>query len=226
MAFEGLVENIKSTGLTLRDKFLESPLVQRLSEWYENQTPNRQRLIVILSNLLMILAILYFPIEHFISSSEFVYEFESKRDLTKTLIRSHREVNQLPIMQRAKTSDTVKSMIENQFKEMNLLPEQIKFVNIASISSTLIPSNKMDYGIDISLNKLNLKQIVNLGHKFQSLDPAIKLKDMILSANKEDGRYIDGNFKLIALNIPHYEPPKPEPEPIKKGKKNAKAGDE
>lgn len=226
MAFEGLAENLKSSLSGIKDRIVDSSLYQKIHEKYQNLNPQQQRLSLILTVSILILVVVYFPMEHYLGSSQLTSEFEEKRALTKALIKSHREVNHLPDLPTPQSSDNVKSIVESQLKEMNLVPEQIKFVNITSGSSKIIPLNKIQYGIEVGVAKLNLKQIVNLGSKLQAIHPAVKLKDLILTANREDARYQDGTFKLIALNIPKYTPPPPEAEPSKKSKKTSKPSTE
>lgn len=226
MAFEGLAENLKSSLSGLKDKIVESSLYQKVHEKYQNLNPQQQRLSLIITGSVLVLVVVYFPMEHYLGSNQLTTEFEEKRALTKALIKSHREVNHLADLPTPQSSDNVKSIVESQLKEMNLVPEQIKFVNITSGSSKIIPLNKIQYGIEVGVAKLNLKQIVNLGSKLQAIHPAVKLKDLVLTANREDGRYQDGTFKLVALNIPRYQPPIPEAEPAKKSKRTTKSRDE
>lgn len=224
MAFEGLLDSLKSSGNNIKDKILESSLAQNIQDRFQNLNPSQQKLTLLILNILGACIILYFPIDHYLTSNDYTLEFEEKRILTKNLIKSHRDVNHLPDIPQPQSADMVKSIIESQLKEMNLLPEQIRYVNITSGSSKIIPLNKLQYGIEVGVSKLNLKQITNLGSKLQSLHPALKLKDLLLTANREDGRYQDGTFKLVALNVPKYMPPPPEPE-TKKGKKPSKTSD-
>ena len=56
--------------------------------------------------------------------------------------------------------------------------------------------------MEVNLAKLNLNQILDLGHRFQSINPSVKLKDLIITANHEDGRYFDVVYKLVALAVP------------------------
>ncbi|MCB0371119.1 MAG: hypothetical protein KDD45_17295 [Bdellovibrionales bacterium] len=224
MAFEGLFENFKTSSISLKDKVMESPTAQNIQDRYQNLNPSQQKLVLFLLNTIAVCTILYFPIDHYLSSNEFTQSYEEKRSLTKDLIRSHRTVNHLPDIPIAQDANTSKSIIENQLKEMNLLPEQIKYVNITSGSSKIIPLNKIQYGVEIGLNKINIKQITNIGSKLQSIHPSLKLKDMLVTSNREDGRYQDVVFKLIALNIPKYAPPIPEPEPKKNSKSRRNGG--
>ncbi|MBN8537029.1 MAG: hypothetical protein J0M15_08245 [Deltaproteobacteria bacterium] len=220
MAFEEVVENLKSAGNSLKEKITESSLFQSMQERYQNLNPLQQKLSLTGLSVFFLFVVLYFPLDHYLLSNENTEQFESKRLLTKNLIKSHREVNNLSDFPVPQTSENMKSLIQGYLKEMNFLPEQIKYLNITSGSSSLIPLNKIQYGLELSLSKVNVRQITNIGSKLQSIHPALKLKDLLITMNKEDSRYQDGTFKLIALNIPKYIQPLPEPEPIKKNKTN------
>jgi hypothetical protein len=165
--------------------------------------------------------------DYFSISFENTSSFEEKRQLIKDIIRSEREISSMPDIPRPLPAESVKSNIESQLRELQFLPEQIKKVSINSApTSDLIPQNKLQYGIEVSIEKINVKQLTNLGSKLQIIHPAVKVKDMIISLNRQDPRYLDAEFKLVALNIPEYQPPlPPPPETKKKGKKTTKTED-
>ncbi|MNY66926.1 hypothetical protein D3C86_2044270 [compost metagenome] len=56
--------------------------------------------------------------------------------------------------------------------------------------------------VQVNLAKLNRRQVIDLGYQFQSLNPSVKLKDMVMTANREDSRYFDVFYKLVALAVP------------------------
>ncbi len=226
MAFEEIVENLKSSGNLLKEKITESSLFQSMQERYQNLNPLQQKLSLAGISLFFFFVILYFPLDHYLLSNENTEQFEAKRLLTKNLIKSHREVNNLSDFPVPQSSENMKSLIQGYLKEMNFLPEQIKYLNVTSGSSTLIPLHKIQYGLELSLSKINVRQITNLGSKLQSIHPALKLKDLLITTNREDGRYQDGTFRLIALNIPKYIQPLPEPEPVRKNKNSSKPNKE
>ncbi|MNL55645.1 hypothetical protein D3C87_1790740 [compost metagenome] len=106
--------------------------------------------------------------------------------------------------------------MDSQIQGAHLLPEQIKGTQTVSNNSKLVPANLTEGMLEVSLAKLNLHQILDMGHRLQSINPSVKLKDMVMSANREDSRYFDVVFKLVALAVP----PPPEvapPEPPSKG---------
>lgn len=228
MAFEDLRENLKNQFVQLGERITNSRLYGVLSERYENLNSNQQRLVKIVSFLFAVGLFVYFPMDYFMVSFENETAFEERRKTIKDIVKSEREVSALPDIPRPLPAESVKSNIESQLKEMNLLPEQIKQVNVNyQPSAGLIPQNKMQYGIDVTVNKINLKQLTNLGSKLQIIHPAVKVKDLIVTLNREDARYLNADFRLVALNIPEYRPPEPPPpETKKKGKRPTKSENE
>lgn len=230
MAFEDARENLKAQFQQIGERFVNSSTYQLFNEKYENLSSAQQRLFKLIGGILILGGFIYMPLDSFLISFENETAFEEKRQLIKDVIRSEREVTSLPDIPRPLPAESIRSNIESQLKELNFVPEQIKQVAVSyQTNSTLIPQNKIQYGIDVSIHKINVKQLTNLGSKLQIIHPAVKIKDMIVSLNREDARYLNADFKLVALNIPEYRPPEPPPpEPKKKGKKAApnKEGEE
>jgi hypothetical protein len=99
------------------------------------------------------------------------------------------------------------------------LPEQIKGANASASKSQLIPDNLLEGALEVRLAKLNIRQIVDLGYKFQNVSPSVKMKDLVISANLEDNRYFDVIYQLVALAVPA-----PQEFPIEENTPNEKSG--
>lgn len=222
MAFEDVRENLKNQFEQLGDRITHSRLFGIFNERYENLTSAQQRIAKLIGALLVLGFFTYLPLSYFLLSFENESSFEEKRKQIKNIIKSEREVSALPDIPRPLAAESIKSNVESELKAMNLLPEQIKSVTINhQPTSSLIPANKLQYGLDITINKINVKQLTNLGAKLQVIHPAVKLKDLIVTLNREDVRYLNADIKMVALNIPEYRAPEPPPPetPKKRGKK-------
>lgn len=227
MAFEDLRENISNQLEQLGERITNSAAFTSMRERYENFNSFQQKVSKATFFLALFFIGAYLPMEYFLVSLDSESEFETKRKLIKNIIRSERELTSLPDIPRPLPAETVKSSIESQLTEMNLLPEQIKQVTINyQPTSSLIPANKIQYGVDVTINKINVKQLTNLGSKLQIIHPAVKLKDLIITLNREDARYLNAEIKLVALNIPEYKIPEPPPEPPKKKGQRSTRSDE
>ena len=129
----------------------------------------------------------------------------------RELLKVSRESSEVPEIPPAPSMAQLRSTIEAQIKSANLIAEQIKGTQEGQNDSNLIPKNLTEGLMEVSLAKLNLRQVLDLGHQLQSISPSVKMKDMIMTANREDGRYFDVIYKLVALAVP--APPEVAPEP-------------
>lgn len=225
MAFDDLKERIKNSAETLGDRLTESRLYQSLNDRYENLSISQQRIVKFLSLLTFAFLILLSPVGQLLSSYELEADIESKRDLIRKMIKTRRTMSNLPDIPPVINADSVRTDIEFQFKSMNLLPEQIKKISVDnSPRAHSIPAKKVSYGIDVALEKLNLKQVHSIGHRLQAINPSLKLLNLNIKLNSQDKRYLDAEFKLIGLNVPTFTQPLPPVEEApKKNKKNKKS---
>lgn len=213
MNFDDLKDRISSDARLTWERVQDSGAYNQLRDRYENLTPPMQKLTVAGSVALITLLILSVPYSHFSSSKEYVGDFENKRMTIRELLKVSRESAEVPQIPQAPSMDMIRSNIETQIKSANLLPEQIKGTNVADSESKAIPKNLTEGALKVSLAKLNLRQVLDLGYQFQSISPSVKLKDLVMNANREDSRYFDVTYKLVALAVPAAPEVAPEPPP-------------
>ncbi|QLY26875.1 hypothetical protein [Bdellovibrio sp. KM01] len=198
------------------DRIQESGTYNQLRDRYENMTPAMQQLTMYGGIAVVTLMVLSVPYGYFNGSSEAVGEFEGKRMTIRELLKVSREAAEVPAIPPAPSMDMLRANIDSTIKSANLLPEQIKGTQ-TTMGSNLIPSNLSEGGLQIQLAKLNLRQVVDLGYKFSNISSSVKMSDMMMTANREDNRYFDVVYKLVALAVPAPPVIQAEPETPKKG---------
>lgn len=213
MNFDDLRDRLISDARSTWDRIQESGAYNQLRDRYENLTPPMQKLAIVGTATLVAFIILSIPYSHFTASSEYVGDFENKRMTIRELLKVSRESAEVPQIPQAPPIDSIRSNIENQIKSANLLPEQIKGTEVVDSDSKSIPKNLTEGTVKVSLAKLNLRQVLDLGHQFQSISSSVKLKDLAMNANREDARYFDVTYKLVALAVPAAPEIAPEPPP-------------
>jgi hypothetical protein len=201
------------------DRIQESGTYNQMRDRYENMTPAMQQLTMYGGIAVVALMVLSIPYGYFNGSSEAVGEFEGKRMTIRELLKVSREAAEVPAIPQAPSVDMLRGSIDSTIKAANLLPEQIKGTQ-SSTGSNLIPANLSEGGLQIHLAKLNLRQVVDLGYKFSNFSPSVKMADMTMTANREDNRYFDVVYKLVALAVPAPPVIAAEPEMPKKGSFN------
>ncbi|WP_347359309.1 hypothetical protein [Bdellovibrio sp.] len=223
-SFDDLKERFITDSRATWERIQESTAYNQMRDRYENMTPAMQKMTVVGGAALLTLIVLSIPYGKYTQSNEYVGEFESKRMTIRELLKVSRESSDVPQIPQAPSMDMIRNNVDNQIKAANLLPEQIQGTEIQENASNLVPKNLTEGLLQVSLVKLNLRQVLDLGYQFQSINSSVKLKDMIMTANREDSRYFDVVYKLVALAVP--APPAPEPMEPPRGRKNRNNGDE
>jgi len=225
-ALDDIKEKLKSTFHGVSERVQETSAFQSARDRYGSLSPAAQKSTLILSALLIFLAIVAVPLTSFLNSLDSVNQFEARRDLIHDLYRATSEIQNATGLQAPPPITSLQSRIESELKNNMLLPDQIRAVQLDAPPGSL-PKDAIAGSLMVSLAKLNLRQIVDIGSLLQGLGNAIKVVDMDLRSDSEDPRYYDVIYKLVALNVPSLPPPELDTEPSKtKGSKNSgkKAG--
>ncbi|MEZ0391523.1 MAG: hypothetical protein ACAH59_04865 [Pseudobdellovibrionaceae bacterium] len=220
MAFEDLKERLVSEFKSQWEQFQDSSLYILAKERYENFTPIQQKLSLVGIALFFTYLLLSLPLSFYSSSSEHVAEFEGKRQLIRDILKVSKETSEGPNLPVPPDVASLKSQIDAELQNARLLPEQIKGTEETSEKVKLDTKNLFQGAVKVTLAQLNLRQIIDLGHKFQSINPSVKMTDLQMVANAKDGRYFDVVYKLAVLNVPSpvEEADEPEPPPKRRGK--------
>ncbi len=220
-ALEDFKERFASEARVTWERIQESSTFNQLRDRYDNMSPPMQKLSLIGAAAAVAFFVLSFPYSYMSQSSEYVSEFEGKRMTIRELLKVTRESSDVPQIPQAPPMESIRQIVDGQIKSANLLPEQVKGTQNVPNNSKMIPAGLTEGMLEVSLAKLNLHQILDMGHRFQSISPSLKLKDLIMTANREDTRYFDAVYKLVALAVPALPEVSNEPEPKKaRGRKN------
>jgi len=225
MNLDDLKDRIATDARATWDRIQESATFNQLRDRYENMTPSMQKLTLYGGIGVVALIILSIPYSYYSASTTSVADFEGKRMTIRELLKVSRESSEVPNIPQAPSMDILRSNIEMAYKNANLLPEQMKGTEMGASNSALIPANLLEGILSVRLAKLNLRQIVDLGYKFQSINPSVKMKDMVVTANREDSRYFDVVYKVKAPAVPAAPEIAPEPPPTKGWRNKKRAAD-
>jgi hypothetical protein len=219
MAFEDLRETIASGFKYRWEQFQESDLYIGLNEKYENLSPKKQKLTV--AGIAFALVYLFFsiPYGYYSASSEMVTTFEDTRSLMRDLLKASKDGQDIPEIPVPPNVEALRAQVTQQLQAARLLPEQIQGNEVSQDKPTFIPGTLTAGVVKVSLSKLNVRQVSDLGYQLQGISPSVKLVDLSMEANATDPRYYNVIYKLAVLNIP--EPaeisPEPPPPPKKRG---------
>lgn len=210
MAFEDLKEKIASQAKQTWDRIQDHPIYINMRDRFENLSPVMQKVVIAASALTISLIVLSFPYGSLTTSSEYADNFEQTRTLTRELLKAARESSNIPIITPPSTVDMLQSAVQAQLQHANLLPEQIASITPFDPTSDLIPKQLISYGLEVSLAKLNLTQVTELGYQLsiQGNDRGmtIKLTDMEVKPNGSDSKYMDVIYRLVGLKVEEFKP--------------------
>ena len=196
---EQLTQNLKDLGAKIQD----SPAFQTLKEKFEDLPSNQQKTVMALFALVVGFFIFSFPYENWSSSMASLDTFQSQRDLIRDLLKVTKETSQIPSFPSAPDLGQVKTDIEMRLQQFQLVPQQLGGVTVEMPSnSPLIPEKRQEGGVKVVLNKLNLRQVVDITSQLQTLHPSVKLKDISLDANVQDPRYLNATLNFVVIKIP------------------------
>lgn len=212
MNLDDIKDNLKSRFSETWARVEDSSAYNQLRDRFDNLTPTRQKLVMLASGIMIALFVISIPYSYYATSNDYVIEFEDKRNLIRELLKVTRESSEVPDIPAAPSGDVLRGTIENQIRGANLLPEQMKGIEVVTADTGLIPRGLLEAGVKINLAKLNLRQIIDIGYNIQNLGPSVKMSDVNVFSNEEDPKYFDVEFKVVTLAVPQINIPVAEPE--------------
>lgn len=201
-AMDDLKERLSSDLKSVLERVQESSLFIQIREKYENLTPPKQKLSIIVISLTLVYLVFSIPFSYYSVSNEHVAAFEDKRQLIRDMLKVARDSKDLPNIAIPPDLATLRSQIQGLLESDRLVPTQIVSVENAVTTSKLIPNNLSQGSVNVNLSQLNLRQVVEIGHQLQSINQSIKMTDLDIRANSKDSRYFDVIYKLVVLAIP------------------------
>lgn len=202
---EDLSNSLKARVDQITSRIQETEIYQKLAERYQGLSPQGQRLASLTVVAILTLAVLFSPMGSYFTSQENITAFETQRDLIKELFKTYREANKDAGISTPPPAEMLISQITSQLQSNQLLPEQIVGVTQASSEGRLIPDKYVRNVVHVSLAKLNLRQIVDIGNILNRVSESVKMKDLVIAARTDMRGYFDVTYKMYALNVPEVQ---------------------
>lgn len=215
MNFDDLKEQLLSLLRRLGERIQDTPAYGQLKDRFDGLSPSMQKTTVLAGVVLAFLIVLSLPWSWYGESHTAVEGFDERRNVIRELLKVSREAAEVPDIPTAPPIESLKADVQNRAKQANLLDEQIKSIETVAAAGGLVPSDKSAGGLVVTLWKLNLRQLVDVGSQLSRLNPSVKMTGVEIAANKEDAHYFDVVYRLTALAVPDLSADAPEPEPAK-----------
>lgn len=217
MNLEQLKQRLTQDLEETRSRIEQSEIFQKLQVQWDNLDPKYQRIFKIAAPILLTLLLVLPSLTSWQSAGEQVENFESKKELIRTLMLAQKEVADLPSIANPMSLDTIKIKIQNEVLNDGLLPEQVQPVqNIALDPAQAGPFAAITEGLlKIDLKQITIKQLVQITARIEAISPQVKLKNFIVSQDTKQAGYLNATLDLliykyndIKLDLPPEPPPK------------------
>lgn len=205
MAMQDVLDQLSERFAEVKGRITESQIFNNVREKYETLSPAAQKGVVFGGSALVALILISFPISYFTSSSSTMDDYDNTRQLIRGFLRAKSIASEASSLPPTISSEELKARIQNDLASMQLLPEQIGGVadlELEKLGSPLAPGSISQNAVGLTLKKLNLKQIVEIGYQMQNLNPTVKLAGVEINANTPDPHYFDVLFKFVIFNMP------------------------
>ena len=195
----------------LRDQFnalwgrvQESTTYNSLKEKYDALPAMAQKGIAFGSGFVAVLLVLSIPFSYISAANTSIEEFNEYRVLLRDLLRIGRSAKEAPPLPPGLSPADLQSQAQTLTSELGLLPDQVS--GMAPLkenpSPTLASPVIQQGGMSLSLKKLNLNQILDIGFRLQSISSGTKLAGVEILANSEDNHYYDVIYKVVNFSLP------------------------
>jgi hypothetical protein len=200
-----LFDQIKDTFSARFEQFQETDTYIQIKEKYDNLSPIAQKSILFGSIILVVLTIFLVPFGWFSTSQDYVRSFEENKNLIVSLLEVTQEAKKIPPQVQRMTSSEIKSQMQKILSDKGIPKEQISNFSEVKLTnppgSTLIPPGIDQNAVELSLKKLTLRQVIDIGYEFDRISPLTKTLVLEMKANSEDNHYYDTLFKVSSFSV-------------------------
>lgn len=204
MAFESLKEQLKDNWADLSSKIQENSTFNNLREKFEAQSPTVQKAIVAGAGVLFGLFMLSFPWSYISESQTQMEEFEENRTLIQGLLHASRAAKEPSPLPPPISPDLLRSRVDMIIKDNRLIPDQVGDMQAMpdKPAKDLAPGFVVQTGLAVQLKKLNVEQVMNLAHQFQTMGPGTKLMGFDIVQSAGQTHYYDMIVRIVNFALP------------------------
>ncbi len=198
---ERILDQFKSIWVRIE----ESSTYEKLVERYHELTPTGQKAVLFGGSIFGVLFILMIPFMSFQTSQENVSQFEENVLAVRDLLRVQREVASQPQVEDPPQPAQLQSMVQEVLSQSGLSNEQIKGNNPLSPErdpkSSILPASVVEQGVEVTLLKLNLKQVTDIGSRLSQIGRNTHLTSIDMRANAQNDHYFDVVYRLMGFTM-------------------------
>ena len=228
MDFNTLKEEFTNTCKNLNSTIIESSAFYFVKEKYDNLGSFYKKTIHVLSLLVLACLLFYYPVSHLYSSWKNIWTFKTKKKLSQSLVE---------LSSTTQTSSSQASAFDRdpiQFINQKIITLEIPKNQIKAVKKSKAPIQKSASlslsatvkTVEVEMENLNLKEVIQYGHQLEQLSKNIKLTNLRILENPIQNNYFNVSYVLSFFNLKSELPVKKEKRVIPKKTENDKIFDE
>lgn len=204
MNLDDIKDQLRDQFNALWSRIQESTTYNSVKEKYDSLPTVAQKGLAFGSGFVAVLIILSIPFSYINSANTSIEEFNEYRTLLRDLLRVGGAAKDAPPLPPGISAAELQGQVQALTTELGLLADQM--VGVAPLkdnpSPTLASRVIRQDGVSVTLKKLNLNQILDIGYRLQSLSNGTKLAGVDILANAEDNHYYDVTYKVVNFSLP------------------------
>lgn len=202
-----LLEKLRDQALELWTRIQETSLYMTMRERYDSLNSRAQKAIVAVVFILAGLFLFSFPYSYISSSQSNLEAFEENRGLIRDLLKASRTLKEPSPLPPEMPAEQLTAIVTRSLEEFHLVAEQVGPVQpINEKVTNMVPDQVKQTAVSLQLKKLNLKQIVEISHRLQTLNPGTKVIGMDVKENATS-HYFDVTYRIASFSVPVAEVP-------------------
>lgn len=196
MAFENLSEQLKESIQTLKSRITESESYNQLEEAYNNLPPRTQKLVLILTAIVISALLINIPFQSFLVSNENLSTYKEQKTIIQNLNQAVRLNSQADFQPQVFDLAELQRELSNRMTTLQINESQIK-LSPTSPDLTGIPKKVQTAGFSLFLSNLNVRQISKVANMLENFNDSILLTGFKTNASKQNPHYFDTEFILL-----------------------------
>lgn len=204
MNADDLKDQLREQFSSLWGRIQESSVYNNIKEQFEALPQAAQRAISIGAGVIVALFIVYIPFSYILAANDSIEEFNENRGLIRELLRVARFGDQAPPLPPQLSITDLQNQAQMILTELKLVPEQMGPITPLEDrpAKNLTAAMIQQAGISVSINKINLSQILDIGYRFQNINLGTKITGLEIVAHAEDNHYYNVTYKLVNFSLP------------------------
>ena len=204
MDFNNLKDTFTHLCNNINNTIIDSPVFHFIKEKYDNLNSFYRKALYVISVFILACILLYYPASHLYSSWRNMRSFKTKKQLTQDLIDLSISTQTSASQAYTSNRDPVQ-FINQKIITLRIPKNQIKSVKKSEITppqkSTTFSMPTTIQTVEVAMENLNLKEVIEYGHQLEQLSKNIKLTSLHIIENPKQDNYFNVSYILSFLNL-------------------------